>query len=200
MLNPGAEIEILGTTDYTKIDAINFTGNEFANELHGNWGANVLDGGGGVDELHGSSGGDTYVVDDARDKIVEVGDLGASDVVLAKASYALAAGVQVEILLVENEFGVAAIDLAGNEFANLLVGNAGGNVLDGGGGVDELRGLGGDDTYVIDTAADVIVEFAGGGIDSVRTGLAVTLSGQVENLTPRSERTRSTEPVTPATM
>ena len=42
--------------------------------------------------------------------------------------------------------GTAAIDLTGNEFANMSDGNAGANVLNGGAGADTLIGLGGADS------------------------------------------------------
>ena len=62
-------------------------------------------------------------------------------------SYRLAAEVSAETLQTTDAAGTAAINLSGNEFANIVIGNAGNNILSGGGGADTLRGLGGNDSY-----------------------------------------------------
>ena len=49
--------------------------------------------------------------------------------------------------------------------------------------MDTLTGGDGNDTYVIDNSADVIVELAGQGIDTVQSAVAYILSGNFENLT-----------------
>ena len=85
---------------------------------------------------------------------------------MARTSYALAAGASIELMSTDNNAGTAAINLTGNELANILVGNAGANVLNGGGGADILLGLGGNDTYFVD-GDDRVLEDAGGGIDYV---------------------------------
>ena len=71
--------------------------------------------------------------------------------------------------------------LGGNDTLN---GNAGNDLLDGGVGADRMTGGLGDDTYIVDNAADAVVENFLGGADSVRTSLlAYTLGLNVENLT-----------------
>ena len=62
-------------------------------------------------------------------------------------SYVLKAGVAVETLRTTNAAGTTAINLTGNELANIVIGNAGDNNLNGGGGVDTLQGLAGNDFY-----------------------------------------------------
>jgi Ca2+-binding RTX toxin-like protein len=71
--------------------------------------------------------------------------------------------------------------LGGNDS---LVGNAGNDTLDGGTGADRLAGGLNNDTYVVDNPADMVVESAGAGTDSVLTSLGTyTLTSNVENLT-----------------
>ena len=68
---------------------------------------------------------------------------------------------------------------AGNDS---LDGGDGNDSLDGGAGVDTLTGGAGNDTYHNVDTADTVVESAGGGTDTVETGVSYTLSANVENL------------------
>jgi Ca2+-binding RTX toxin-like protein len=60
VLNFGAHIEVLSTTDNGGTASINLTGNEFDNILVGNAGSNILDGSFGMDRLDGLGGADSY--------------------------------------------------------------------------------------------------------------------------------------------
>jgi len=99
----------------------------------------------------------------------------------------LIAGQEVTIsagTIIENaDSGDGNDTLIGNDAANSLRGWRGNDFLDGGTGVDTLDGGAGDDVYVVDVAADVIVERPGGGTDTVRTTLASYFLGlELENL------------------
>jgi Ca2+-binding RTX toxin-like protein len=79
---------------------------------------------------------------------------------------------------------------AGNDDVRTAGGNdivdsgAGNDLIDGGGGDDLMTGGTGNDIYVVSSAGDTVVEYAGEGIDLVRTALAAyTLAANVENLT-----------------
>ena len=71
--------------------------------------------------------------------------------------------------------------LAGDD---TLEGGAGDDSLEGGAGADVMRGGAGDDAYVVDSALDTVVEFAGqGSRDRIVTALpSFTLGGEVEDL------------------
>ena len=113
-----------------------------------------------------------------------------SDRLFASTSYILGAGISIETMATTNTAGSAAINLTGNEFAQIIYGNAGNNILNGGEGADTLVGFDGDDiliggegaantlqggtgndTYVVSSAGDTIVELDGEGTDQVRTSL-----------------------------
>ncbi|WP_187371305.1 calcium-binding protein [Methylobacterium oryzihabitans] len=137
----------------------------------------VLNGGGGADAMAGGTGNDTYFVDQAGDRVSEAAD-GGYDTVQASASYTLAASASIEALRAASPTATTAIDLTGNEIANLITGNAGANRLAGGGGSDALFGRGGADTFVFDTAliageTDRIADF------SRADGDRIALSGEV---------------------
>ena len=165
ILNTGAEVEVLSTTNNAGIVGISLGGNEFGQVLVGNAGNNYLDGGGGADLLAGLGGNDTYIVD-ADDRVSE-GAGGGFDNVAAKTSYVLEVLQEIEVLSTTNNGGIAGINLTGNEYGQVLVGNAGANVLDGGLGNDLLQGLGGADTFQFTTAlgagnVDTILDFSAG--------------------------------------
>ncbi|MGE0333022.1 MAG: calcium-binding protein [Ramlibacter sp.] len=157
--------------------SINGTGNNLGNVITGNAGANVLDGKGGADTMIGGAGNDTYYVGQEGDVVVEVGGAGV-DTVMAAIGWTL--GDQIENLTLT---GTAAINGTGNALANVIAGNAAANVLDGGAGADTLRGGAGNDTYLVDNKADIVMETAGGGADTVVASLNWTLGAELENLT-----------------
>ncbi|WP_374301743.1 Calx-beta domain-containing protein, partial [Paracoccus sp. (in: a-proteobacteria)] len=137
--------------------AINGTGNGLANLLTGNAARNILTGG---------RGNDTYVIG-AGDTVRELAGQGTDTI---RAGISVTLGAHVENLVLT---GGAAVNGTGNALANVITGNAARNVLTGGGG---------NDTYFVQ-AGDTVREFAGQGIDTVRTGASWTLAAHVENLT-----------------
>ncbi len=136
---------------------LNLFGNENANALTGNAGSNVLDGGAGndtldggagIDVLLGGDGDDTYFIGDLYDAIV---DTSGVDLVVSTVSRTLASGLEHLTLT-----GAAAINGAGNTFANTITGNSGSNKLSGLGGNDTMSGGSGNDFLIGGTGRDVM--------------------------------------------
>lgn len=118
--------------------------------FNGTGSADVIHGTTGADTMIGYGYNDTYYVNNAGDKVVELAGSGR-DTVLASVTYALSTGSAIERLATTNPSGTAAIDLTGNEFSQTVTGNAGNNVINGRGGHDILRGGGGNDVFVFDS-------------------------------------------------
>ncbi len=77
--------------------------------------------------------------------------------------------------------GLAGNDsLNGDDGNDILVGDLGSDALDGGAGDDTLQGGAGNDRYVIDSAADTVVEKIGEGRDTVRGSVSFTAANNVE--------------------
>jgi Ca2+-binding RTX toxin-like protein len=165
-LMAGQEIEVLSASNHAATTPLDFTGNEFRQEIWGNAGANNLRGGGGVDFLLGQGGNDTYFVDVTQTQVYENAGAG-HDVVYASVSYTLLAGQEVEVLSTSNHAATNALNMTGNELVQELWGNAGANILDGKLGNDALIGQGGADTFTFTTAlgsnnVDFIADFVAG--------------------------------------
>ncbi|MGQ0555813.1 MAG: calcium-binding protein [Nitrospiraceae bacterium] len=165
---------------------------------HGN---DVLDGGTGTDRMDGGDGSDTYYVDNEGDVVTETHDdaLSGYDRVLSSAGhYTLGFGLEHLTLT-----GTANLGGVGNGKENVIVGNAGSNTLwgmagndqlygyadndylDGGNGADNMHGGEGNDTYVVDSAADRVVEErngVSGGTDHVLSLVSYTLGFGLETL------------------
>lgn len=155
------------------------TGNALNNAITGTGGDDVIDGGAGNDTMTGGAGNDSYVVDSLSDAVVETLTGGTDTVTATVDGYTLAANVENLIL------GGAAHSGTGNTLDNSLTGTSGDDSLNGGAGADTMTGGLGNDTYFVDNAADVIVEVAGQGSDTVVASFDYTLTAgaSIENLT-----------------
>ncbi|MBX9663845.1 LamG-like jellyroll fold domain-containing protein [Novosphingobium sp.] len=177
--------------------------------LVGGNGNDTLIGGTGNDVLTGGTGDDTYWIDSLRDIVREGSEPngGIDTIYLAGNSITKLTMVgNVENLIVYTGLGETIV---GNGLDNTITGNTGNDALYGGdrndtllggGGDDNLGGgagndwmeggLGtnvmaggtGDDTYVVWSATDRVVERPGEGTDTVRAAVNYTLSDNVENL------------------
>jgi Ca2+-binding RTX toxin-like protein len=167
------DVEVLAAKDEWSVEPIFLVGNDYGQFISGNAGDNRIDGGGSdgggtydYDSLAGGRGNDTYLVSSASDVISEYFDEGDADRVMARVSYVLPRadmGGDFEILTTNGSTGKSAINLTGNELAQLIVGNAGTNILSDGGAreADTMKGLGGNDVYRVYNSGDMIVETSG---------------------------------------
>jgi Ca2+-binding RTX toxin-like protein len=152
-LTAGSEIERLTPDDIFGTAAINLTGNEFANEIWGNYGDNVINGGAGADDMNGWKGNDTYVVDNLGDTLFENGDIYSTpenesegfDTVLTSVSFDVGLYSEIEVL---QAIGTGNVNLTGSLDNNRIIGNDGANIINGSYGKDTMTGGGAADAFV----------------------------------------------------
>lgn len=161
-------------TGSDQVDQIfGFGGNDTINALGGD---DLIDGGTGNDTMTGGLGDDIYVVDSARDRVIELAGAGSGTDLIETTLLSLTLASNVENLTFT---GAGSFKGKGNAGDNVIVGGASGDVLDGLAGNDGLDGAEGSDIYVISLAADhQVAEFADsgtGGADEVR--FASTVAG-----------------------
>ncbi|MCB6178383.1 M10 family metallopeptidase C-terminal domain-containing protein [Rhodobacter sp. Har01] len=162
-------VEATGQPVYVAIEdlagtrfADTLTGNAVNNLLLGNDGADMLLGLAGNDQLFGGEGNDTLRGGAGADRLD--GGNGKDFATYSDAS----AGLRADLSSPGTNTGDAAGDtflavenLAGSQFADVLIGDAGANVITGNGGADVIEGRGGDDQLLGGAGADVFV-FNGG--------------------------------------
>jgi Ca2+-binding RTX toxin-like protein len=143
-------------------------GNDGNDTLNGGTGNDELNGGAGNDRMAGGKGDDIYLVDSAKDVIIESANQGF-DTVLSAISHTL--GANVERLLLEGDN--ADINGTGNTLGNIIVGNDGKNRLDGGAGNDTIDGGGGNDTMLGGAGSDTMIWSPGGANDLMDGGTGI---------------------------
>jgi VCBS repeat-containing protein len=133
------------------------TGSEGSETLISSFGANTL---------IGLGGDDVYYVRDTSDVVIEAPN-GGYDILAARVDFTLPANVEALYMLGSGLTGT------GSDNADSLLSN---------GGPNTLVGLGGDDLYYVNNAADVVIDAANGGNDTVMATVSYTLPANVEAL------------------
>jgi len=108
---------------------------------------------------------------------VIIGDIGSTSSTASKTTTLVSTVSRLTLT------GTRNINGTGNALNNYLTGNAGNNILDGGAGFDILAGGRGNDTYIVDSTYDSIIENANEGTDTVKSFVNWTLGANLENLT-----------------
>ncbi len=195
----GEHIDALGGNDTVNGGSGNDTLDGGAGDdiLNGGNGNDTLIGGAGADTLAGGAGDDTYVIENTGDLIVENASEGSDTVQCNFSQYALTDNVENLTFTTpyyEHNYGTGnaldnvltgssgADNLYGQDGNDTLAGNAGNDYLDGGTGADTMIGGTGNDTYVLDTPADIVIEQANQGNDTIISHFSYTLGNDVENL------------------
>ncbi|SHK06892.1 Peptidase M10 serralysin C terminal [Roseomonas rosea] len=151
------------------LDILAINGTDGADDITGTEFDDRITGGQGNDSLAGGTGDDSYFVSGIGTTVSEAAG-GGVDTVLALVDFTLAEGSAVEVL---RAVGGGGLQLAGNELANWLVSS-------GAGIGDALAGGGGNDSYVVRSVADTVLEGIGQGIDTVIAGVSYTLAAGSE--------------------
>ncbi|MEQ1952390.1 calcium-binding protein [Mesorhizobium sp. CN2-181] len=170
-------------------------GNDADNILDGDGNADILEGRGGADQLIGGPGVGIRAIDTASYLSAPTGVV--ANLTSPAGNTGDAKGDT--YVSIENLEGSAFSDkLTGNAVANVLTGlggndtlasGAGTDHLDGGTGADSMDGGADSDSYIVDNAADVVIEAVGGGAAdrvSARASYGLAAGAEVELLTTTS--------------
>jgi Ca2+-binding RTX toxin-like protein len=162
------------------------TAGSASDQLFGYEGNDELNGGAGIDTMIGGTGNDRYFLDSIDDSVVELAGEGLDTVIASIGKYTLPDHV-------EALNGGAGFIGIGNAEENQIAGG-GGSYLIGLEGNDiltntsttasTLQGGIGDDTYVVGSLGDSVVEFTGEGTDTIAVTnmTSYSLRPDIENL------------------
>nr|WP_269139441.1 calcium-binding protein [Burkholderia stagnalis] len=149
--------------------------------IMGGLGNDLLYGEAGNDELQGGDGNDRLYGGDGNDRLF--GQVG-NDILYGGAGDDLLVG-----FTAHNEakrtLGPGESDddyLYGGDGRDTLLGGLGDDYLDGGAGADHMEGGQGNDTYIVNSVNDVILEFANEGYDTVISSANYILNANLEEL------------------
>ncbi|MEA3014082.1 MAG: hypothetical protein QOD42_2627, partial [Sphingomonadales bacterium] len=157
--------------------------------IEGGDGNDTLIGEGGSDTLIGGAGDDIYRVEYTGDAVYEAVGGGFDRVYHEMAYYVTPAGQEIEFVsfIDPNATIGTGIMVEGNQFGQTIIGSAGNDSIFGRGGDDVLAGGKGNDYYEVSQAGDVVLEYAGEGIDVVYVFLAnyiLAPGSEIEFVTP----------------
>ena len=179
----------------TTIRDIMIIGGAGADTLTGTGGSETLVGGFGTDVMIGGVGRDLYYVSDQGDVVAESFNSGEYDEVRTDMGSYTMSWANIERVTGMLDTGqritatVSPIEMMGGAGNDTLVSGNGADWLNGGIGNDLMAGGNGNDIYIVDSNDDICAETATGGIDEIRTDLAVynSVVANVERLVGMSD-------------
>jgi Ca2+-binding RTX toxin-like protein len=199
ILDGGAGNDTLDTTSFNSTYTVNlvtgltnFAGESFVNfenlisgngadTVTGTAGANIIRTNGGVDNVSAGNGDD--VVEGGAGGDTLDGGIGTDTVDYSSSNAAVTVSLNTNSATgghATGDFIVNFENVSGSAFADTLTGNGLANVINGGAGADSMTGLGGNDIYIVDNAADAMIEAAGQGYDVVYTSINFALAAGQE--------------------
>jgi trimeric autotransporter adhesin len=151
-------------------------GNAGTNTLIGGAGSDTLTAGSGIDTLVGGTGTDTFIVNNSADAIQSASS-SSQNSVFSSATFVLPTNVNILSLT-----GIANITGTGNAAADTLTAGAGQDTLIAGSGVATLVGGIGNDTFVVDSASDVVEDTTTAASNTVQSNINFVLPTNVNTL------------------
>ena len=154
--------------------------------LTGGAGADTLVAGSAIDTLVAGTGNTTFVINNTGDVIRE-SSTTTSNTVDSSVSYSLVTDINSLVLtgtssLVGNAANAANDSLTGNAAASTLIGGAGVDTLVAGAGANTLVGGAGNTTFVLNNAADVVVDSSVTAINTLMSSVSYSLPTNVNHL------------------
>jgi Ca2+-binding RTX toxin-like protein len=141
-----------------------------------NSGADTLVSNAGVDTLVGGSGNDTFVINNSGD-VVQDSSATATNLIQSSVNFTLPTNVNALTLT-----GTSALSATGNAAANIITANTGNDTLSAGSGVATLIGGVGNETFVVNSASDVVQDTVTSASNTLQSSVSVTLMANVNTL------------------
>jgi Ca2+-binding RTX toxin-like protein len=129
----------------------------------------------GIDTLVGGVGNDLFIVNNAADVILNA---TANDTIESSVSFTLPTGINNLILI-----GSGNISATGNSGASVLTAGAGMDTLIAGAGAATLNGGTGNDTFIVNSALDVVNDSTTTTTNTIMSSVSYTLPTNVDFLT-----------------
>lgn len=156
--------------------------------MYGGAGGDLMLGGLGDDQLFGSIGNDEIQAGVGNDYLY--GEDGNDRLFGGAGNDTMYGGVGDDLIVggvAANETALAAgtLDsnfLYGGDGNDTVLGGIGNDYIDGGAGADSMQGGLGDDTYIVNSVNDSILEFANEGVDTVVSSSNYILNANIEEL------------------